>query len=97
MPGDWKMRIPLLYMNGNIDAGIPREMQRSQLSKSCQVSKGWPCTQVLRIASDSRWPSAVKAGRRPLAGAVIQLVRRFAAATSAQWPMPIVPLESSFW
>jgi hypothetical protein len=96
-PGDWKMRIPLLYMNGNIDAGRPRVMHLSQVSKSVQLSNGCPRRQLERISPASRLPSAVYSGRRPFAGDVIHEVRRLALATSAQWPMPIFPWLSSFW
>ena len=58
-PGDWKMRMPLLYMNGNIEAGRPRVMQRSQLSKSLVQSKSCLRRQVECIAAESRLPSAV--------------------------------------
>ncbi len=59
MPGAWKTRIPLLYITGNIEAGSPRVMQRSQVSKSVGQSNAWPRRQLDRIASDRRLPSSV--------------------------------------
>src|SRR5690606_21071241 len=53
--------MPLLYCIGNIEAGMPRVMQRSQLSKSSGVSNGMSC-QLLRIVADfgQRGQSAVR-------------------------------------
>ena len=81
--------MPPLYMNGNIDAGRPRVMQRSRGLKSATESNGM-FDQLLFIVADSRSPSAVIAGRRPFAGSTISDASRFGWPISAQWPIPIL-------
>ena len=81
--------MPLLYMNGNIDAGMPRVMQRSSALKSATLSNGMS-DQLLVIVAERRSPSAVSGGRRPSAGSTISEVSLFGWPISAQWPLPIL-------
>ena len=87
--------MPLLYMNGNIDAGMPRVMQRSSALKSETLSNGMS-DQLLVIVADRRSPSAVSGGTRPFAGSTINDVSRFGSPISAQWPMPILLVAISW-
>ncbi len=71
-----------------MEAGKPRETQRSQLSKSVTQSKVWPCTQLERPIAFNRLPSAVSSGRRPFLGSTSMEVRVPAPVISTQLPLP---------
>src|SRR5690554_1456075 len=67
--------MPLWYGNGVIDDGKPQLRQRSSVLKSL-IRSNWVTFQLLRMRPESRSPSAVSGGMRPLAGSILAFVVR---------------------